>query len=75
MPLFKVDAIVRATNGDIEVLRAYHFQAYTYADAEKVADNWVKVRGFDNPAARVRIVQGDLIRSERMVGETGWTWS
>jgi hypothetical protein len=73
---FRVDAIRPGKNGDVAVLTAHHFQATTVEEAEKIADEWVKVRGLDqSKATALRIVRNEMIESERLIFAVSWARS
>jgi hypothetical protein len=40
MPKFRIDAIIRAKDGNLKVLAAHNFEAEGNADVERLADDW-----------------------------------
>jgi hypothetical protein len=60
MPKFRIDAIIRAKDGNLKVLAAHDFEAESNADVERLADDWVRA---------------NLILAERRMSPAKWSWS
>jgi hypothetical protein len=72
MPKFRIDAVTRATDGNLKILAAHHFEAESTADAERSADDWAQGTRLGTEAD-LRIVRSDLILAERRMGsQTKW---
>jgi hypothetical protein len=74
MPKFRIDAIIRAKDGNVKVLAAHHFEAESTTDAERLADDWANGTRVGMEAG-FRIVRADLILAERRISPAKWSWS
>jgi hypothetical protein len=74
MPKFRIDAIIRAKDGNLKVLAAHDFEAESNADVERLADDWARGAPIGMEAG-FRIVRANLILAERRMSPAKWSWS
>jgi hypothetical protein len=68
---YRIDATIQGPHGEIKVMATYAFEAKTLAQAQEIADQWA-ARHEVSEACTLRLVQNEIILSQRSVLVAGW---